>query len=186
MKKNFLLALAVAGMFTACNNADSESRVKELENRLAALEAEKGSTTNTALQETPQQLTEQNAASTAPTGPVAKIEYKETEHDFGTIKDGEIVTHTFTFKNTGDVPLIIQNASASCGCTVPKKPEQPIAPGATGEIQVRFDSSNKPGIQNKTVTVTANTDPAVTRLAIKGTVEPKASAAANTEGPVRN
>ncbi|WP_224996602.1 DUF1573 domain-containing protein [Cesiribacter sp. SM1] len=185
MKKNFLLALAVAGMFTACNNADSDSRVKELENRLAALEAEKGSAATTVSQDAPQLVTEQNA-NTAPTGPVAKIEYQETEYDFGTVKDGEVVTHTFKFKNTGDVPLVIQSASASCGCTVPKKPEQPIAPGATGEIQVRFDSSNKPGIQNKTVTVTANTDPAITRLAIKGTVEPKASAAVSTEGPVRN
>ena len=104
-------------------------------------------------------------------GPTAKIEFTETEYDFGTIKDGEIVTHTFRFRNTGDVPLVIQNASASCGCTVPEKPEAPIAPGQTGEIKVRFDSSNKLGSTNKTVTVTANTDPAISFLMLKGVVE---------------
>ena len=118
-------------------------------------------------------------------GPAAKIEYQQAEYDFGTIKEGEVVMHTFKFKNTGDVPLVIQNASATCGCTVPKKPEQPIAPGKTGEIQVRFDSSNKPGPTSKVVTVTANTDPAITKLTIKGTVEPKAPTA-STEGPLRN
>lgn len=191
MKKSFLLALAVAGVFTACNNAETDSRIEQLEQRVTALESNGNAAagTNTATPASDLQLvSEQNAETTpAVTGPTAKIEYMETEHDFGTIKDGEVVTHTFKFKNTGSVPLVIQNASATCGCTVPKKPEAPIAPGQTGEIQVRFDSANKPGPTNKVVTVTANTDPAISRLTIKGVVEAKANAAASsTEGPVRN
>ena len=188
MKKSFLLVFAAAGMLAACNNGDSESRLAGLEQRVAALEQNHDHQDKPSVQNAEFTSADINAEAAEPKveGPTANIQYKETEYDFGTVKDGAIVEHTFTFKNTGSVPLIIQNASATCGCTVPKKPEKPIAPGETGEIQVRFDSSNKPGVQNKTVTVTANTDPAITRLVIKGTVEPKAGAAASTEGPVRN
>lgn len=188
MKKSFLLVFAAAGMLAACNNAETDSRIAQLEQRVTALEGNKQTTAANQNTQPAQLVSDLATDNTAPaaTGPTAKIEYQQTEYDFGTVKDGAIVEHTFTFKNTGDVPLVIQNASATCGCTVPKKPEKPIAPGETGEIQVRFDSSNKPGIQNKTVTITANTEPAISRLTIKGTVEPKAAAAASTEGPVRN
>lgn len=196
MKKSFLLVFAAAGVLAACNNAETDTRIAQLEQRVTALEGNKP--TADAHDHAAHDLTAQNSAqlvsdaaadgsTTKVEGPTAKIEYQQAEHDFGTVKEGAVVQHTFKFKNTGSVPLVIQNASASCGCTVPKKPEKPIAPGETGEIEVRFDSSNKPGIQNKTVTITANTDPAISRLTIKGTVEPKAAAAAaNTEGPVRN
>lgn len=188
MNKRFLLVLGAAGMLAACTNQDMDNRLAQLEQRVTALESDQGSSQPTATPVSFDPSTQaQPAAEQKVEGPVAKIQYTNMEYDFGTVKDGAVVEHTFTFKNTGDVPLIIQNATATCGCTVPKKPEKPIAPGETGEIQVRFDSSNKPGVQNKTVTVTANTDPAITRLTIKGTVEPKAAAAASgVEGPVRN
>jgi hypothetical protein len=79
--------------------------------------------------------------------------------------------HVFKVKNTGTNPLIISDASASCGCTVPKKPEKPIEPGGTGEIEVIF--SPKPGqtgTQTKTVTVKSNTNPSITTLTISAEV----------------
>ena len=79
-------------------------------------------------------------------------------HDFGVIQEGSRVETVFTFTNTGKSDLIIQDARGSCGCTVPEYPKNlPIAPGATGEIRVSFDSSNKPNLQQKTVTISANT-----------------------------
>ncbi len=188
MKKSFLLVLAAAGVFAACTNGDADSRLNRLEQRVAALEANNGKQP-VAISDQPataNQSTQLVSDQVVADGPKAKIEYQEAVHDFGTVKEGAVVTHTFKFTNTGDVPLIVQNATASCGCTVPSKPKDPIAPGQTGEIQVRFDSATRPGAQNKTITVTANTEPAITKLTIKGNVEPKAAAAASTEGPVRN
>ena len=98
------------------------------------------------------------------------MKFAEVEHHFGDITEGEKVETRFEFTNTGKEPLIISNAKGSCGCTVPKWPKEPIAPGETGELLVSFDSKGKPGSQTKTVTVTANTEPAVTRLTIKAEV----------------
>ena len=103
------------------------------------------------------------------------MEFEETEYDFGTVTEGDKVKHVYKFKNTGNEPLIISNAKATCGCTVPQWPREPIAPGAGGEIEVVFDTKNKGKvggqIQTKRVTVTANTDPVNTYVNIKGTVE---------------
>lgn len=189
MKKSFLLVLAAAGVFAACTNSDSDERLNRLEQRVAALEAGKGNNPQPVSISDQPATADQSQLVSQPAidGPAAAIEYVEKEHDFGTVKEGTVVEHTFKFKNTGDVPLIIQNAVASCGCTVPSKPKDPIAPGQVGEIKVRFDTATRPGNQNKTVTVTANTEPAISRLTIKGNVEPKAATATSgTEGPVRN
>lgn len=98
------------------------------------------------------------------------MEFEKTTHDFGTIKDGDAVTYTFIFTNKGTQPLTIQSAKASCGCTVPKWPKEPIAPGEKGEIQATFNSKGKKGTQHKSITITANTNPADTRLYIKANV----------------
>ena len=100
----------------------------------------------------------------------AKIAFKETSYDFGTIKEGEKVEHVFKFTNPSANPLIITNAKGSCGCTVPEWPKEPIAPGATSEIKVSFDSKNKKGPNTKNVTITANTIPANTVLTISSDV----------------
>jgi hypothetical protein len=101
------------------------------------------------------------------------ISFDKTSHDFGTIQEGEKVTTTFNFTNTGDVDLIIVDARGSCGCTVPQYPKNtPIAPGETGSILVSFDSSNKPGIQQKSVTLSANTATGREMLRIKSNVTP--------------
>tara|TARA_B100001250_G_C19625560_1_gene711359 strand:+ start:202 stop:693 length:492 start_codon:yes stop_codon:yes gene_type:complete len=91
--------------------------------------------------------------------------------DFGTIQQGDTPEFSFTFKNTGNEPMIISNAKGSCGCTVPQWPKEPIAPGASGEISVKFSSKGKKGSQNKTVTLTANTTPPNTKLRVTGQIE---------------
>jgi hypothetical protein len=101
------------------------------------------------------------------------ISFDKTSHDFGTINEGERVTTTFNFTNTGGSDLIIVDARGSCGCTVPSYPKNtPIAPGATGTIEVSFDSSNKPGMQQKSVTLSANTASGREMLRIKSNVTP--------------
>lgn len=107
----------------------------------------------------------------APAGPTTKMTFKYLEYDFGTVKDGTVVSHEYEFTNTGTEPLIISDAKASCGCTVPSWPKEPIQPGDKGSIKVQFDSKGKPGDQSKKVTITANTDPSPIFLTIKGKVE---------------
>ena len=125
---------------------------------------------------TPTATTDANANSaTVPAGPITKLEFDEVVFDFGEVMDGEKVKHEYSFKNTGEEPLIISNAKGSCGCTVPSWPREPIPPGEEGVIMVQFDSKNKGKVggspQSKRVTITANTDPVNTYLTIKGTVK---------------
>lgn len=101
---------------------------------------------------------------------VAKIEFKSETVDYGDIEKGSDGVRVFTFTNTGNAPLIISNVSSSCGCTIPKKPENPILPGATGEIQVKYDT-NRVGPIRKAVTVTSNADTPTKVLKIKGEVK---------------
>ena len=100
---------------------------------------------------------------------VAKIEFKETTIDYGTIEKGADGVRVFEFTNTGDAPLIISKVSSSCGCTVPKKPEEPIMPGKTGEIQVKYDTNRVNPIR-KTITVVSNAKTPKVALKIKGKV----------------
>jgi hypothetical protein len=103
------------------------------------------------------------------------ISFDKKIWDFGTITDGEVVEHTFRFTNTGTNDLIISNASASCGCTIPEWPKEPIAPGEKGEIKVEFNSNGKKDMVTKDITILANTNPVKTILQIKVFVEKKKS-----------
>lgn len=86
------------------------------------------------------------------------IEWIDPVHqDLGKVNQGQVVEVTWRFKNAGPKPLIITNASASCGCTVADKPEEPIAPGEEGVIKAKFDSHDRENMQNKQVYVEANT-----------------------------
>jgi len=100
-----------------------------------------------------------------------QIQFEKTEHDFGTLNQGDPAIYEFVFKNVGDEPLIITSAVGSCGCTVPSYSKEPVPPGGTGKIQVKYDSQ-RIGPINKTVTVTSNAtnQPTVT-LRIKGEVK---------------
>jgi len=85
------------------------------------------------------------------------IEWKEQTKHFDKITEGQKLDVNFAFKNTGDKPLVILNVQASCGCTVPDPPKEPIAPGAEGMIKATFNSEGKSGLVHKTLYVTANT-----------------------------
>ena len=150
MKKTFFVIGIVAAMvFTSCKKEDATSKIKS-ENIETASKREEASKL------------------------VPVMSFDKAEHDFGTIDQGTPQETTFTFTNTGNAPLIITNATSSCGCTVPSYPKDtPIAPGATGELLVKF-SGNGANQVTKTVTVTANTQKGTETLTIKAFVTPKA------------
>ena len=153
--KKFISILTIV-FISACG-----SKVSDLELRVAKLETEIAS------------MRKGGVSNIMPAGAFPKFTFEQEEHNFGQIRDGDIVSHTFRFTNTGEAPLIISKATAACGCTVPQWPKQPIPAGGSGEIQVQFDSSNKPGMQNKVVTITANTESKVKKLLIRAQVNPR-------------
>ena len=99
-----------------------------------------------------------------------KIELSQDFFDFGEIHQKESVSTEFIIKNTGDAPLLIRSAKGSCGCTVPQWPKEPVAVGEEAVVKVTFNSGNKIGKQNKTVTLVTNAIPSTKVLTIKGTV----------------
>jgi hypothetical protein len=148
-----------------------ERRSTARERRVASLEQQTTvKPTNTSLGSPAVSASEAGTGQSSALKP--KFQFLESEFDFGTIQEGEVVEHLFQFTNVGNAPLIIKKASASCGCTVPSTPKDPILPGESSEIKVRFDSRNKPNQQLKTITIEANTEPVMTRLQIKGFVVP--------------
>lgn len=88
--------------------------------------------------------------------PRTEITFVDTKHNFGQIKEGEIAKHAFHFKNTGKAPLLISQAVASCGCTVPSFPKEPIPPGGEGDIVIEFNSAHRKGHQQKNVLIYSN------------------------------
>lgn len=109
----------------------------------------------------------------------SEMVFEGLEFNFGSIKQGESVTHEFTFVNNGKEDLIITNAQGSCGCTVPLYPKEPVAKGGKGTIKVTFNSAGKMGLQDKTVTITSNAKNSPVILHLKGTVEAPAAQPAN-------
>lgn len=105
--------------------------------------------------------------------------FEESEFDFGTIDQGTPQEHVFKFTNTGDADLIIVDAKSSCGCTVPEYTKDPVAPGATGELLVKFNGSGKNQV-SKTVTITANTKAGKETIKIKAFVKPKEGASSGS------
>ncbi len=155
-----LLIVAMVG-FTSCAGSDSDA-TEDARESLASAPAKNDATK-------PATKPAANKVVT-PTGPTTAMNFGESSFDFGQIDEGEKVSHVYKFENTGTEPLVISNAKGSCGCTVPKWPKNPIAPGEAGEILVTFNSKGKTGKQTKRVTITANTDPAQTFLTITGNV----------------
>lgn len=101
---------------------------------------------------------------------MAKMAFVETVHDFGKVIRGEKVSYKFVFENVGKSDLLISKVSTSCGCTVGHYPKDPVKPGEKGTISVTFDSTHKRGMQNKSITILANTQPNRTVLRIKANV----------------
>ncbi|UAB81017.1 DUF1573 domain-containing protein [Marixanthomonas sp. SCSIO 43207] len=147
MKKSILiLAVLSAFAFTSCKEKASD-KVNE-ENVAAAADRD----------------------ATAAKFPV--MSFEKTEFDFGTIQKGEKVEHLFKFTNTGDAPLVIVNATSSCGCTVPEYSKEAVAPGEEGQLLVKYDGSGTNQV-NKTITIVANTEKGKETLKIKAFVQPK-------------
>ena len=98
------------------------------------------------------------------------VQIIDSVYNFGKVTDGEKVEYNYRFKNTGKNPLIITTATASCGCTVPEKPEAPIKPGETGFIKVVFNSQGRVGDVHKEITVVSNAYPVFPVLELRGQV----------------
>jgi len=101
----------------------------------------------------------------------AEFRFDNERHDFGEIDEGPKVTHEFSFTNVGKEPLIITNARASCGCTVPKWPKEPILPGQSSSIKVEYNTKGRPNSFNKAITITSNAQSRTKVIYIKGFVK---------------
>jgi len=111
-----------------------------------------------------------NTTQTAQEGNPPVIKFTEEIYNFGKIKQGDSVTHNFSFVNAGKSPLIITNAVATCGCTTPQWPKDPVNPGDSGKINVTFKSAGKSGVQDKMITISANTTPSQNMVHLVGEV----------------
>ena len=116
-------------------------------------------------------VTNPKTAGDASAKQAAVITFEKTEHDFGEVLQGEVVTCSFRFTNTGDAPLLISQVSSSCGCTVGDYPHEPIAPGKSGAVKATYDSKGHHGFQTRTLTVMSNTIPAKNVLVLKAKVQ---------------
>lgn len=105
------------------------------------------------------------------TADYAVLEVENDTYDFGVVSEGDKVKHEYVFTNTGTTPLIINSVRASCGCTTPNYPKEPIKPGEQSKIEVVFDTSNQPGMQHKVITMLANTEDSQTIFHLKGEVK---------------
>ncbi|MGF1924689.1 MAG: DUF1573 domain-containing protein [Bacteroidia bacterium] len=142
--RKLILSLSVAILLAACNSKESSTAV--------------------VLDSTGKVISAKDA-------PVIKFE--EEIYDFGVITEGESVKYEFKFENTGKTPLIISNATATCGCTVPEYPTKPIKPGDEGIIKVIFNSQGKVGIQDKVVSIISNANPYLATVHVVGEVKAK-------------
>ncbi|MGB4774520.1 MAG: DUF1573 domain-containing protein [Daejeonella sp.] len=147
MKKLFLLA-SLAVFIAACTTTPSNQTTNSLD-------------TSTKIK-VDEPISKENAGI---------FKFEKEAYDFGQISEGEKVSYDFRFKNIGKNPLIISAASATCGCTIPEYPKEPVAPGKEGIIHVVFNSTGKRGMQNKVITIQANTIPQNTELHLIGNVK---------------
>jgi hypothetical protein len=101
------------------------------------------------------------------------IVFKDYEHDFGKVKEGEKIGYIFTFENKGTSDLVVTAANTSCGCTIPKFSKNPVEPGNKGTIEVVFDTSGRSGVQTKTISVHSNAKIPVVILKITADIATK-------------
>ena len=151
-----LFALSLIVLATACKQESAADKITDAD--MKSIEAER-----------------------ALIGKFPKVELDKEVHDFGTINEGDVVETEFIVKNVGETDLVISDAKGSCGCTVPEPPKEPIKPGASAPIKVSFDSKGKPGAQEKTVTLTTNSENGKEMFKIKANVTPMAGNSATTK-----
>lgn len=159
MKKITILAIAATTLGLYSCNTDKAS---------AKIDEQNVETTATTTANADNNPTSETTTATPAAG-FAKMTVDREEHDFGEMKKGEKGETEFVITNTGDADLVIIDARATCGCTVPEKPQQPIKPGQSDKIKVAFNASSA-GMQNKQVTLTTNTEEGKKVLRIKANV----------------
>lgn len=162
MKHVWILGPVFLAM-VACQSGGADQPEKSVEEILADPKI-----TNSAIIRNPVSADELND-----TVNVARMTFERDSFDFGEVEEGAVVEHVYQFVNTGKVPLLINGARSTCGCTVPEWPREPIPPGSGGEIKVRFNTAGKQNYQLKPVTVVANTYPSTTKVVLSGMVRPK-------------
>lgn len=165
MKKRsfFIGLLIIGGTLSACS--DSTEKTTD-ENNLVMEVADDPET----IKANEQALKELKKQQEIEASSVTSIKIDKEIHDFGKVTEGVENHCTFTVTNTGSKPLILSDVKASCGCTTPSKPEGPIAPGKSDKIEVGFKPNGK-GVSEKTITITANTDPRITVVKVKADVQ---------------
>lgn len=145
--KHLLSVLVMAlCLFTACNNGNDDRKLST-------------------------ELVNNPKSATQPSDKQPIITFEKTEHDFGTVLQGEKVTYSFHFTNTGNAPLLISTVNTTCGCTVGEFSKEPIAPGKSGVIKATYDSKGHQGVQTRNLSVVSNTNPGQTTLRLKATVQ---------------
>jgi len=102
---------------------------------------------------------------------IPEMDFDTLFYDFGNLNEGEKVAFTFKFKNTGTADLLILDAFSTCGCTIPNYSKSPVSPGSEGKIEILFDSANRSGVQNKTITLKVNTPAGEKSLWIKANIK---------------
>lgn len=150
--KSFFIAIVVVTSFFSCT---SETKKEE-----------KSTNVSTDVINVPATASDKPAEP----GSAPVIVFNEEKHDFGKITQGEKVSWSFIFKNTGGSELVISSAQGSCGCTVPSYPKAPVKPGESSKVDVVFDSEGKSGLVQKTVTLVTNCNPSTRVLTISATV----------------
>ena len=144
MKHLFPIVILALGMMTSCGGNGDDSLSTNLVNNPKSAE----------------QTSDKEAV----------ITFDKMEHEFGKLLQGEVVTYSFHFTNTGNAPLLITQVKTSCGCTAGDFPREPIKPGQDGFIKATYDSKGHHGFQSRTLSVTSNTNPSTTVLRLKADV----------------
>lgn len=163
-KRSFFIAfILVGGLAVAC----SGNTEKTEDESTAIMEVADDPETIKANEQALKELKEQQRIEAAST---TSMTIDKEIHDFGKVVEGVENHCTFKVTNTGDKPLVLSDVKASCGCTTPSKPEGPIAPGKSDKIEVGFKPNGR-GVSEKTITITANTDPRITVVKVKADVQ---------------
>lgn len=155
MKFSFVLVLSL--LLYSCESSTDADIDKKLAGKLSA-----------ELVTNPASLEKQNSKSS---NEIGHLSFKDTVHEFGRIHEGEVIEYEFSFTNSGKKNVLITKAEASCGCTIPTYPKEPIAPNESGMIKVEFNSSGKFGHNEKTIDITTNASPSVYVLKIIADIE---------------
>ena len=164
-KTIFIATVALGLLFSSCKK---EATNVDPSTGIATMNPEKNATEQ---QQTIPTTPITESKTNAPATGTAVMTFEKKEHDFGVINPDSKVDYTFKFKNTGKEDLVISNAQGSCGCTIPEYPKEAIKPGESGKIKVSFNSAGKSGNQQKSVTITANTEVGKELLTIKAQIK---------------